>query len=108
MSTCLAASITSAESVVSSFYNVYLSTSASLEMICRISLPTLIFTFLFSYYLETFIYFKMLIFLYFLLLALLRFMGGISFGVSPVSLKVFSNGLCFTLFIRVYFIHDDD
>ena len=43
----------------------------------------------------------------FLLLALLGFMGGNSFGVSPVSLKFFSNSSCFTLFIRVYFMQDD-
>ena len=94
-------------SMMSSFYDVYLSTSAALEMICRITLTTLIFTFLFLYYLETFIYFRMLIFLYVFITGIIRIMGGISFGVSPVSLKFFSNGSCFTLFIRVYFIHDD-
>ena len=105
---CLkAASIASAKSFVSSFYDVYLSISASLEIICRITLTTLIFTFLFLYYLETFIYFRMLIFLYVFITGIIRIMGGISFGVSPVSLKFFSNGSCFTLFIRVYFIHDD-
>ena len=57
MSICLAASIASAKSFVSSFYDVYLSTSASLEMICRTTLTTLIFTFLFLYYLEAFVYF---------------------------------------------------
>ena len=41
----------------------------------------------------------MLIFLYVLLLALLGFMGGISLGVSSVSLKFSLNGKCFTLFI---------
>ena len=41
---CLkAASIASAKSFVSSFYDVYLSISASLEIICRITLTTLIF-----------------------------------------------------------------
>ena len=34
-------------------------------------------------------------------------MGGISFGISPVSLKFFLNGSCFTLFIRFYFMPDD-
>ena len=46
-----------------------------------LALTTLIFTFLILYYLETFICFRMLIFLYVLLLALLGFMGDISFGV---------------------------
>ena len=46
----------------------------------------------------------MLIFLYVLLLALLGFMGGISFGVSPVSLKFFSNGSCFTLYESILYM----
>ena len=73
----------------------------------KIVFSRLIFTFLFLYYLEILIYFRMLIFLFVSLLALLGFMGGISFGVSPVSSKFFLNGSCFTLFIRFYFISDD-
>ena len=41
---CLA-SITSAKRFVSSFYDVYLSTSASLEMICQITLTKFLFNF---------------------------------------------------------------
>ena len=74
-------------------------------MICQTTLTTLIFTFLFLYYLETFI--LGCLYFYVLLLALLGFMGGILFGASPVPLKFFLNGSCFTLFIRVYFIYDD-
>ena len=68
---------------------------------------SLIYNCLFLYNLEIFIYFRMHIFLYVSLLALLEFMGEFSISVSLFSSKYFLSSPYFTLSIRYYYISDD-
>ena len=68
---------------------------------------SLIYEILFLYKLEIFIFFRIYIFYYDLLLALLGFMDGISNSIFLALLKLFVSGPYLALFIRFYYMSDD-
>ena len=67
---------------------------------------SLIYEFLFLYKLEILIFFRIYIYYYDILSALLGFMGGISNSIFIALLKLFVSSLYITLFIRFYNMSD--
>ena len=73
----------------------------------NIAFLNLICEFLLLYKVEIFIFFRIYIFYYDLLSALLGFMGGISDSIFIALLKIFVSRPYFTLFKRFYYMPDD-